>query len=606
MIETPGTMAKAEEAVDRWPDAGPAKNLYEELEECASTSQSNPLKVFVRLKAASASAGSHRKLVWPSDDHTRAIYTTSASSQQCSLECAHVFSTDSPNTDVYRTAVAPLIGEMHTAGAESVKNALFIAYGYSGSGKSHTILGSGDMPGVLPQTMKALLSKCSPFRARALQISHRHGCSDSVLDVFGQKKVKHRELADSKEVKDEADVNYVISKLKSERIVRSTSLNDRSSRSAVLVDLVVDHRQLTFADLAGPEKAQAANPGLVNEKHYNETRAINIAASALQKCLLQIASGEKPTTRESALCKLLFGCCERVNLLVNADEAAEESRSALKEAAIAQKAGSLKVCACEANVKAEEQDYSLPQLQRLQLQLRHSQKRIRELEDQYETMQARYEKRINEKEEEISEKEQEHIRLMQEQHEEEQKERKAEEEAKDMKIARLKEELRKRECGEQVAKDRLASKDYEIERLKTELLKTQQQLNGPVSDENKTNGQKDSEREVKKPGATTEKRQPLQSLQNIDEEMQSADDACKHEQTHKHRQQRKRKSRPDETAKQTDHDNGLHTSYQQQTQSKKKRKLKPNPKPFEHWETGDEDGAIARNTRRQRRNASVV
>ena len=68
-----------------------------------------------------------------------------------------VFDEDVGNLEVYRSTAAPLINRVFEHGQSST----CFAYGATGSGKTYTMTGSMDKPGVIPLTLDALFAACA-------------------------------------------------------------------------------------------------------------------------------------------------------------------------------------------------------------------------------------------------------------------------------------------------------------------------------------------------------------------------------------------------------------------------------------------------------------
>ncbi len=169
----------------------------------------------------------------------------------CSL-----YSAASTQEDIFEHEVKPLICRV-------VKgfNATIFAYGATGSGKSHTIIGSDKDPGIIPRSVRALLEGPSVFlcgnipeRARHsvqlqdLQVSFMEIYNNKVTDLLGN---KDRDLSiredqdlqvhcpDLTKIKVESMQNFldIFGAAKNARSTAATNLNDQSSRSHAMLML---------------------------------------------------------------------------------------------------------------------------------------------------------------------------------------------------------------------------------------------------------------------------------------------------------------------------------------------------------------------------------
>ena len=80
-------------------------------------------------------------------------HTGSDNSRRLQFEFSKVFSKVSTNQEIYNYAVKPLL-----PGLFEGLNATVFAYGAAGSGKSFTIMGSNETPGLIGQSVNDLLS----------------------------------------------------------------------------------------------------------------------------------------------------------------------------------------------------------------------------------------------------------------------------------------------------------------------------------------------------------------------------------------------------------------------------------------------------------------
>ena len=213
-------------------------------------------------------------------------------------------------------------------------NVCIFAYGQSGTGKTFTMNGTEDLPGLVPRAMVEIFDVVGDeYRASMYQ----HDCFVSMIEIYNEtirdllrdpkadsSKVKFDIMRDnlvgmyvkdltSEQVHTASHAKKVIESGNKNRITSSTGLNDQSSRSHMVVTMTVRTHQkksgdqyvgkLSLVDLAGSERlAKSQTTGQAQK----ETMAINKSLSALGTVIAALASGEKHVPyRDSKLTYLL-------------------------------------------------------------------------------------------------------------------------------------------------------------------------------------------------------------------------------------------------------------------------------------------------------------
>ncbi|KTG03853.1 hypothetical protein cypCar_00002474 [Cyprinus carpio] len=217
--------------------------------------------------------------------------------------------------EVFLTSVKPILPHILNG-----QNASVFAYGPTGAGKTHTMLGSQEQPGVITRAVKEV------FRLVEAQGKDLDGWEYSVLDLLspGSQDLPIREDKDRNILIPgltrtplssftDFDTHFIPASLN--RTTASTKLNQRSSRShAVLLIKVVKsqrgppHRQQTgklyLVDLAGSEdNRRTGNQGI----RLKESGAINLSLFTLSKVVdaLNAGAGGRVPYRDSKLTRLL-------------------------------------------------------------------------------------------------------------------------------------------------------------------------------------------------------------------------------------------------------------------------------------------------------------
>lgn len=229
--------------------------------------------------------------------------------------------------EVFLCSVKPVIPHILNG-----QNASVFAYGPTGAGKTHTMLGSQEQPGVIPRAVREVFQlvrsqmKDQDEWEFSVGMSYLEIYNEKVLDLLSP---NSQDLP----IREDKDKNIIIPGLTHtplssfsdfhthfvpaslNRTTASTKLNQRSSRShAILLIKVVKcqrvppHRQQTgklyLVDLAGSEdNRRTGNQGI----RLKESGAINLSLFTLSKvvdCLNTGAGGRVPY-RDSKLTRLL-------------------------------------------------------------------------------------------------------------------------------------------------------------------------------------------------------------------------------------------------------------------------------------------------------------
>ncbi|XP_042364267.1 kinesin-like protein KIF22 [Plectropomus leopardus] len=228
--------------------------------------------------------------------------------------------------DVFLSSVKPILPHILNG-----QNASVFAYGPTGAGKTHTMMGSSDQPGVIPRAVRAVFNM---VKAKDEDEGWDYSIGMSYLEIYNEKVLDL--LSPSSQdlpIREDKDKNILIPGLTHttissfsdfdkhfvpaslNRTTASTKLNQRSSRShAILLIKVVrtqralPHRQQTgklyLIDLAGSEdNRRTGNQGI----RLKESGAINLSLFTLSKVVDSLNSGTavRVPYRDSKLTRLL-------------------------------------------------------------------------------------------------------------------------------------------------------------------------------------------------------------------------------------------------------------------------------------------------------------
>lgn len=227
---------------------------------------------------------------------------------------SHVFNDQDDQDTVFESTAVPIV--------ESVMNGYngcIMAYGQTGTGKTHTILGRRD--GLLPKSLEHIFKKSSEFPSNyVVDISCLQIYMENLTDLFDYKKktIQIREKNGSFFVTNSVWVRLnnfdealqVIDEAEVRRKSCSTNMNQYSSRShAIFIIKVTNIRHMTssnlyLVDLAGSERIKKS---YAQGDRLEEAISINTSLMALSKCIYGISENKwnHIPYRESKLTKIL-------------------------------------------------------------------------------------------------------------------------------------------------------------------------------------------------------------------------------------------------------------------------------------------------------------
>ncbi|XP_075042645.1 kinesin-like protein KIF24 isoform X2 [Mixophyes fleayi] len=229
-----------------------------------------------------------------------------------------VFSETFSNQDVYMKTAYPLIQHVFNGG-----NAACFAYGQTGAGKTHTMIGTQKNPGLYALAARdifQLLESSQPRKDHSVWISFFEIYCGQLYDLLnGRKRLHARE--DGKHVVQvvglrEVQVKSVdfllemILKGSRERSTGATGVNSDSSRSHAVIQIQIkDGRsrklgRMSFIDLAGSERASDARES--DKQTKMEGAEINQSLLALKECIRALDQEQAHTPfRQSKLTQVL-------------------------------------------------------------------------------------------------------------------------------------------------------------------------------------------------------------------------------------------------------------------------------------------------------------
>uniref|UniRef100_A0A3P9D859 Kinesin family member 13B n=1 Tax=Maylandia zebra TaxID=106582 RepID=A0A3P9D859_9CICH len=188
-------------------------------------------------------------------------------------------------------------------------NACIFAYGQTGSGKSYTMMGSSEQPGLIPRLCSSLFSRTEKEAREGesftVEVSYMEIYNEKVRDLLDPKGSRqalrvreHKVLGPYVDglsrlaVTSYEDIESLMSEGNKSRTVAATNMNEESSRSHAVFNIILTHTlmdlrsgtsgekvsKLSLVDLAGSERA--AKTGAAGER-LKEGSNINKSLSTL-------------------------------------------------------------------------------------------------------------------------------------------------------------------------------------------------------------------------------------------------------------------------------------------------------------------------------------
>nr|XP_043886061.1 kinesin-like protein KIF13B isoform X2 [Solea senegalensis] len=271
------------------------------------------------------------------------------------------------------------LGESLLYNAFQGYNACIFAYGQTGSGKSYTMMGSGDQPGLIPRLCSALFERTQKEQREeesfTVEVSYMEIYNEKVRDLLdpkgGRQTLRVREhkvlgpyvdglsrLA----VACYKDIESLMSEGNKSRTVAATNMNEESSRSHAVFNIILTHTlkdlksgtsgekvsRLSLVDLAGSERAAktgAAGERLKEGSNINKSlTTLGLVISALAEQGTAKNKNKFVPYRDSVLTWLLKDCLggnSRTAMVATVSPAADNYEETLSTLRYADRAKSI-------------------------------------------------------------------------------------------------------------------------------------------------------------------------------------------------------------------------------------------------------------------------
>eukprot|EP00906_Rhabdomonas_costata_P030228 RCo042701 len=245
------------------------------------------------------------------------------------------------------------VGRPLMATALEGRNVSLFAYGQTGAGKSFSMLGKPDQPGIIPRICKAIFQEVQDAKSKGpprADLSVDYMVQVQVVEIYCE--MIHDLLTDRKtwppkglQTRKTPDNGYVVDALgrpctqyseieeaikmaDQNRAVGSHALNPESSRAHTIYTIIYEKKtiqtatqkvteqvraRLNLIDLAGSERCDKAG---TSGQMLQEGIAINMSLTHLGDCIKALSESKKPNFRNSKLTLLLEGSMTNGKLMM--------------------------------------------------------------------------------------------------------------------------------------------------------------------------------------------------------------------------------------------------------------------------------------------------
>ena len=215
-------------------------------------------------------------------------------------------------------------------------NATVFAYGATGAGKTYTMLGNDDNPGIMPLTLSELFNKVKQYsgdREYKLKLWYLEIYNENIRDLLSNNSDEYLDLREDPtkgivisgitelNVTSCNDILKILKRGNKNRTQEATGANETSSRSHAILQVLVEYKtkntgieveirygKLSLIDLAGSERASATqNRGIRLIEGANINRSLLTLGNCINALCDANIKGTKPYVpyRDSKLTRLL-------------------------------------------------------------------------------------------------------------------------------------------------------------------------------------------------------------------------------------------------------------------------------------------------------------
>eukprot|EP00731_Ephydatia_muelleri_P015976 Em0009g400a len=243
----------------------------------------------------------------------------------------NVFHGDVKTSDIFATMALPIVRSV----MEGFNGTIFV-YGQTSSGKTHTMMGTSDDPGIIPLTIHEVFSYIEQCVSREfiLRLSYLEIYNETLTDLLNpeNKNLKIRENTEHTvsvhgitecAVTLASEVVDLLCFGDQNRVIGETNMNERSSRSHTIVTMAIESRErdeeegggrdgpvkvssINLVDLAGSERVSTNGAEWTNVR-FKEGTFINLSLLTLGNVIAKLSEGSSAHIpfRDSKLTRIL-------------------------------------------------------------------------------------------------------------------------------------------------------------------------------------------------------------------------------------------------------------------------------------------------------------
>jgi len=336
-IDLASVVAELREGDDGNRNAPPKKNLSDVFDGCMAN---GGMKVYLRVRPIKSKEEGTITVESDTSIVTNAP-ESSKRAQYTKTEARHyifsrVFGGTSAQDDIFNHAAAPLLRKFLNG-----ENAVLFAYGMTNAGKTYTMQGTNNNPGIMPKLVTAIIDEMSNSTNEwDLHVSMLEIYQENIYDLLAKKKKDKLTIRDANgkvevnrlsthSIKSTKEACKLMDTAAYNRSKSSTFLNTGSSRSHAVYTITLDrsnedgvyNQSVAFqlVDLAGAERGNRTKATAAQQKEANN---INMSLMQLWRCLQGMkkrntelgSSQEIIPFRESKLTHLLMPILNRAGM----------------------------------------------------------------------------------------------------------------------------------------------------------------------------------------------------------------------------------------------------------------------------------------------------
>eukprot|EP00924_Labyrinthula_sp_SR-Ha-C_P000797 maker-scaffold_7-snap-gene-4.7-mRNA-1 protein AED:0.01 eAED:0.01 QI:146/1/1/1/1/1/2/236/655 len=308
LVPAPATALTEEKMKSKVQDSSTETSLVQKAD--ATT---RPVEVFLRIKPILNENEKEANLVSLSNT----VLETSQGLTRQKFAFTRIFERNSSQEDIFHTCAEDLINKLFKG-----LSSLIFAYGVTNAGKTYTVEGTQDQPGIIPRTLDQIFQQTKHDDGFSLKVSYIQVYNETVHDLQALKRTKTAQdyLEAKRNIKvkrNKIEVENLIytpidcpekaktllQRLNKLRTTHGTKLNANSSRSHSIFGIHLFKNDEKFSsifivDLAGTERAKRARN---TRKRQQEASAINKSLMNLMNCITDIRHNQKPGAKKKLI-----------------------------------------------------------------------------------------------------------------------------------------------------------------------------------------------------------------------------------------------------------------------------------------------------------------